>query len=601
MIFDTSIENTAYLAARGKVVLNACPGSGKTTCIIRKLPLLELECREKFGDYSGIACLSFTNVAKNEILQRYRAVYGYSFKYPNDVSTIDSFVNHHITLPYYNLLDKSYKRPHIVDQASTIDKLIATKFESKGKVYDSIVSPANKFKNNEGKPLYRSYAPSTICIDLRGDFSFNGKTPDSKTVDLNTFNQYAKAIFDWKVKNGFITSSDSAFLALKILKKHPQIGVWLVQRFPYIIIDEAQDNSEVQHAIFDELLTLGLKNLELIGDPYQSLYEWRDAKPQLFVSKYKNTNWIPLLLTDNRRSVQRIINLFSIVRCSSDVQINSLNVEDKNLDIVVYRYNESNTKLIVNDFEARCVAHEFQNNHIVVRGKKLLNKMIGEGSDIAPWKDPFPYKILNIKHQFEINSVKDAVNELRKLFLNILHPDLRFSEIQALIKDVKSDVSVNARLYSYLFKIPPTNQSLQNWSNGCISSLYDHFGIDVTHLFEFKQKINGFKMAVLKNELVNSYFNKPATNNYNIPVSTIHQIKGATLDALLYFLDESGSGESVGINSFICASSFPNQKQRMIYVACSRPKQLLALGVPIKIDETELKNKFGNGIEIVSL
>lgn len=601
MNFDTSEESSAFLTARGKIVLNACPGSGKTTCIIRKLPLLEAECKETYGEHSGIACLSFTNVAKNEILQRYRQVYGYSLRYPNHVSTIDSFINQYITLAYYNLIDSKFERPNIVDQASTIDKLIATTFESKGKVYETIASPANRYKNKQKRPLYHSYPPSTICIDVKGNFSFNGKTPDPKTVELAEFNKYASAVFTWKVKNGYITSLDSAFLALQLLRNHPQIGVWLVTRFPYILIDEAQDNSEIQHAIFDKLLELGLKNLELIGDPYQSLYEWRDAKPQLFADKYANSEWTGLLLTDNRRSVQRIINFFSIVRCTGDVNISSLNVDDKNIAVLVYRYTDNNMKLIVADFEARCASHQFSSNHIVVRGKKLLHKMIGEGSEIAPWKEAFPYKILMIKHLFEVNSVKDAVNELRKLFLTILNPGMRYAEMQALIRVAKEDVGVNAKLYQYLYKIPPTNQSLQNWTTACIQSMDEHFGINVADFFVFKKLIKGFKMADLKNEAVDSYFNKPATNNQNIPVSTIHQIKGATLDALLYFLDENGTGESVGLNSFISSTTFPSEKQRMIYVACSRPKQFLAIGVPFKATEKELKIKFGNDIEIITL
>ncbi|SHF80000.1 hypothetical protein SAMN02787100_2627 [Chryseobacterium sp. OV279] len=39
----------------------------------------------------------------------------------------------------------------------------------------------------------------------------------------------------------------------------------------------------------------------------------------------------------------------------------------------------------------------------------------------------------------------------------------------------------------------------------------------------------------------------------------------------------------------------------MIYVACSRPKQLLAICVPSQTTENELRTKFGNEIEIVTL
>ncbi|MNR47728.1 hypothetical protein D3C85_1668680 [compost metagenome] len=66
-------------------------------------------------------------------------------------------------------------------------------------------------------------------------------------------------------------------------------------------------------------------------------------------------------------------------------------------------------------------------------------------------------------------------------------------------------------------------------------------------------------------------------------------------------MDETGTGESVGLNSFVSSTTFPSEKQRMIYVACSRPKQFLAIGVPFKATEKELKERFGNEIEVVTL
>lgn len=68
MYFEND-ERLAYLRARGKVILNACPGSGKTTTIAKKI--LELENSKEIGSHSGVACLSFTNSAKDEINEAY--------------------------------------------------------------------------------------------------------------------------------------------------------------------------------------------------------------------------------------------------------------------------------------------------------------------------------------------------------------------------------------------------------------------------------------------------------------------------------------------------------------------------------------------------
>jgi len=601
MELEITPERKAYFDARGMVILNACPGSGKTSCIIHKLQHLEQECKKQYGAYCGIACLSFTNVAKDEILHKYKQTYGFDLQFPHLVSTIDSFINQFITLPYYNLLKKDYPRPQIVDQAGLIDKLVAVKFMWKGKLIDGIQAPMNKHKNKAGLPIFHSYAASKIWIDVNGHFTYEGKSPDPKFVDPAVFQTYGSDLLKWKLKKGLITSLDSAFIALHILKTHERIGGWLVKKFPYIIVDEAQDNSEIQHAIFDKLIAVGLKNIEMVGDPYQSLYEWRDAKPQLFLDKYKGTEWTGLPLSENRRSVQRIIDCFSIVRNSTDEKITSKGVVDLNIPIVVYKYNTTNPPLIVADFEQRCVQHKLKKNQIVVRGNSLKNRMLGNTSDVAPWKQYYPYTFLSVKHAFDTNHIKDAVNELRKTITELQNPDMDYHQLQELVNSRKEDYVLNGKLYDFLFKIPNSDYTLETWTNECLKLLKSNFAVDVAEKFEFKKKIDGYKMADLKQQKISVYFNKPASTKHNIPITTIHKVKGATLDAILFFLDETSNKESVTFKDFKLSDDFPSEKQRMIYVACSRPQQLLALALPDKITDADLKVKFGTDVEIIKL
>jgi hypothetical protein len=227
--------------------------------------------------------------------------------------------------------------------------------------------------------------------------------------------------------------------------------------------------------------------------------------------------------------------------------------------------------------------------------------MLGNTSEIEPWKYYYPYTLLKVKHHFETNEIKDAVKELRKLILDLLNPALDYHAMQKLQIDMADDFAFNGKLYSFLFNVPATSLSLLDWTNQCIQAINTHFGADATVAFEFKMKLNGYTMVDLKKEAVNLFFNKPASNQHNIPVTTIHQIKGATLDAILYFFDERSSGESVSFEDFKQSVSFPTEKQRMIYVACSRPKQLLALAFPDRITDTQLKGRFGNDIEIICL
>src|SRR5690606_23891120 len=121
--------------------------------------------------------------------------------------------------------------------------------------------------------------------------------------------------------------------------------------FPHIIVDEAQDNSLMQHQIFEELNNQGLANIEFIGDPYQSLYEFRDANPQLFLDKYKNEDYLGLDLSNNRRSPQRIIDCFSLLRPEAERTIKSACETDLKEPLLVYRYKADNRGDIINHFE----------------------------------------------------------------------------------------------------------------------------------------------------------------------------------------------------------------------------------------------------------
>ena len=157
MIYDLNEERSAYLQARGKIILNACPGSGKTTTIAQKI--IELEQSKEIDSYSGIACLSFTNSAKDEINESYSKLSGKILRFPNHVSTIDSFINKFITLPFYNLLNRDFSRPKILDHTNILDDMWRVKYKNKktGKLQDGLQYKINQFKDKNGRSIFHSY------------------------------------------------------------------------------------------------------------------------------------------------------------------------------------------------------------------------------------------------------------------------------------------------------------------------------------------------------------------------------------------------------------------------------------------------------------
>lgn len=600
MNLDITPELKAYLDAEGKIVLNACPGGGKTTAIVQKIINLEPVYRKKYDAYSGIACLSFTNAAKNELNEKYSELNGKSLSYPHLVSTIDSFINIYITLPYYHLLKRGFARPRILENNKKLNKFWNIKYEQDGKIKDGINRALLKFKTKEGKYTYFVYPPSDIRIEPDGRFTIKGSVPSEDKVDPDVFKNYCKYIKEWQFKRGLITTNDSSFIALTLLRKFPKIGTWLARRFPHIINDEAQDNSLLQHKIFEILENQGLKNIEFIGDPYQSLYEFRDANPQLFIDKFNNKNYNGLELTNNRRSPQHIINCFSLLRPDTASTINSASSENLEEPVLVYRYNNSDDRSkVIKNFDDYCYINSFNNRKIVVRGNTVRNKMLGRNAVQEPWKNSLPYELITARIEYEDSNLKDSIRAMRSIVIDLENPDANHSFKAQLREELKQDYANNARLIKLIKNLPCLSNTVEEWSMLCKEYLDGKLLVDTEPLFKIKRASTKFDKKT-RYEPVNSHFKRVDIKQTH-SLTTVHQVKGKTLDAILVFFDEKNHKENINFRDIIPEKDgFISEKKRIIYVAMSRAKHLLAMAFPSTISEAQIKNKFGNDVRIVN-
>ena len=601
MKFEITPQRQAFLDAKGKIVLNACPGSGKTTSIAKKIILLQGEYTKKFGRFSGIACLSFTNAAKDEISEKYTELSGDYLGFPHKVSTIDSFINQFITLPFYCLLENHCRRPKIIDDEKYLDSMWQIKYvDKRGKEKDGLKTSLLKFKAKNNNNLFYIYAPRKIRLEVDGSFTVQGNSPDPQKVDRNIFNDYAEFLFKSRLSKGLISTQDSAFIALRLLRKYSKIGEMLSERFPHIIVDEAQDNSAVQHALFDKLAELGLANLEFIGDPYQSLYEWRDADPGLFSNKYADAqNWQGLDLTDNRRSPQRIIDCFSILRKQGDPPISSACITDRQLPIVVYRYNQTNMPLIVKHFDKHCTYNCLEKRQIFVRGNALKNQMLGKAADQEPWKSKLPYRVIGARHKYEGNEIKGAMKDIRSIAVSLIANGCDIADVKDLEQDLKTNHQFNATLLNLLHDLPSFELSVSEWTTKTQIFLKERLSLSEDLDFETKARCSkNFDRGIL-NDPLNYHFKKSYSDS-RVPITTVHQVKGKSLDSILVFFNEKKYKDSITFSDIEPSSKdFPSEKQRIIYVALSRPKHLLAMAFPETITENEIYTLFGNQITII--
>jgi len=601
MNLEMSNELEKFLLARGKIVLNACPGGGKTTAIARKLMDLEPEYLSTHGNYSGVACLSFTNAAKEELNDKYLELRGGQLKFPHLVSTIDSFINQYITLPYYYLLNRDFERPKILDDVNILNSAWKIDYIDKktGKTKEGLKKEINDFKAKSGRSIYYVYAPSSIRLEPDASFTIKGKMPSDEKVDIKVFNNYCKHIKKWQFEKGLITTNDSAYIAYHLITKNPKISQWLALRFPHILVDEAQDNSLLQHRIFEELGNQGLKNIEFVGDPYQSLYEFRDANPGLFLEKYSDGNYQPLDLTNNRRSPQHIIDCFSLLRAKDHVKIETACKQNLDIPITVYRYSDDNRSDIINHFEGICNDKAFLKRKIVVRGNTIRNQMLGRNAIQKPWHSQTAYDLIQAKIEYADKNIKEAISISRRIAVKLQFSSLSYAKLIEKRKDLQLDYNFNAFLIKFIQNLPALSNTVKEWTDLTERYLRDTLGLTEAVLLGLKRPSRYLAKTTLT-ESVDAHFNRVDIDKTG-SLTTIHKVKGKTLEAILIFFDKHNHRENINFRDIACEEDgeFISEIKRIIYVAMSRPEHLLAMAFPESISEEDIKTKFGDNIKIV--
>ena len=586
--YDITPQRQAYLEARGYTILTACPGSGKTTSIVKKLLTVSHYCEEHYGKHTGFACLSFTNKACAELKQKYMELHDERLVFPNEVLTIDSFIMQYVVLPFWYLCDACKKKPIVVNEASILDRIYYNNILINNKWQQYPIMTLRTFAS-----LMHRKNPSLISIDKAG-FKWNHKT----ITDENEI-AYCTAAFTYRLEKGFITSSDALWIACDVLDHHQDVAKALVARFPYIIVDEAQDNSELHFEFFKLLKRAGLQNIEFVGDICQSIYGFNNAKPELLQSMMAEGVWNVLPLSECRRSNQRIINLYSKLKSSDVPTITSHDVEDKGIPIVVYKYDDGNVRDVIQDFNKICKDNKLSTKMILARGVDKCKTLAGvKDVDFKYWKSELPYLLIDAVLALESSDMDYAFRKMRLVLADLLTDNSHDAKRQ-FIHEIEHDIDWNAKIFEFLKKVPPLSLSFKEWSNQTCSLLQTYWGLENRpELIPYQKKV-GYTMKEMADVPVEQYHQSNDNGSeYYKSVDTIHAVKGATLDAVLLFMSADSRGQSISLKDFPSSPvSVMTESQRMIYVACSRARQFLALAVPRSITDEKIRRAL-TGVDI---
>jgi DNA helicase II / ATP-dependent DNA helicase PcrA len=289
------VQKKAVLHTDGPLLLLASPGSGKTTTTIMRIGYLI----EVYGiNPSRIKAVTFSRASATDMKERFNRFFPNYSERSVDFSTIHSLA-FEVVREFFYKKRMSYQ-------------IIEGKNDSGGKI------PFQK--NQMLRKIFRSINNENITEDQLDDLSTyisfikNKLVPSSDWDKVKCEVPNAKQIFQEyeRVKKSVASSllvdfDDMLTIANNAFEKDRDLLRKYQQRYDYILTDESQDTSMVQHSIIEKLVQQH-QNLYVVADDDQSIYTWRAAEPQYLLDfKQVYPDAVVLMMEQNYRSSKDIV------------------------------------------------------------------------------------------------------------------------------------------------------------------------------------------------------------------------------------------------------------------------------------------------------
>ena len=429
-----------------------------------------------------------------------------------------------------------------------------------------------------GKTFSDSYFPN-LSYDINGElYPINKRIMPSNWQSIRHIRTAKKRL----QKAGYANQNDANYFAMKILDCYPMVAKAIIHRFPFFIIDEAQDTSEIQMKIIDLLINNGLENIMLLGDPDQAIFEWHTANPKLFIEKYNEWKDNSIILNENRRSSQNICNC-SFKLSTLQETSKAINEEVKECTFVpeVKTYDIDNIGELIEYFKGLCSVYDIdvtpEKVAVIFRSKNIFNVIAGiaeTGYEKQPWVINFPYSKDFAKGKYLICN-----GDFRKGFCLIQNAIIKvmtgkhFCSAQDLkyFTEMNGIVEFRKNVYKIIKLLPDINHTIGEWIEKA-NALFIKNQIDI------KLNIKRSLKDISFDELFGNE-NKRITE-CQFRVGTIHSVKGETFEAVLVILKQKGIGKHYKTLLRENVQISDNEELRIVYVGITRPRRLLVLAVP---------------------
>ena len=496
-------QEEAVVYHEGPIAIIAGAGSGKTRVLSYRVAYL---VEEMNFDPSSILAITFTNKAANEMKSRINSLIGeYNFKWIGTYHAIclkilKHDIQHLNRSPNFSVID-------VEDQKSIIRE-----------IYQFRHFTQSEMKINKAVSLI------SLLKDTDFDFTINHDPFELRSYSIYTNSEYQmiKQIYlDYQKRlldHNLVDFNDLIILTLELLDKFPDVANKWKHFFKYILVDEFQDTNLKQFKILLHLINPDKNNILIVGDPDQSIYNWRGSYSQIFLDfhkKFKNAKFV--MLDINYRSTKSILNA-----------ANSLISHNKNrVDKKLQTQNPQGKKPIF--YFARTQAEEAQ---YVCNKIKELNKLNVPNTEIA-----ILYRSNFLSRYIEEQLISNSISYH-------IYGGFRFyerKEIKDLISYLKLMVSDDELSLKRVINVPNRKigpQTIEKINQYCLEK-------DISFLEAIKSNTNNWNYRT-----VNSFYDlilklREQTKGMTITEALKHIINELQYDAYLHSLDIEDRMENV--------------------------------------------------------
>lgn len=586
--------------------IKACPGSGKTTTLLAKLLILEKKL--PLEQNRGICVLTHTNVAINEISQRLGMKNNKLLSYPNNFSTIQSFVNQYLTIPSYNYFFK--KDIHSIDN----DVYSENFFREYRRVFS---------RGTDMYLLKRKLTPDVLCNSLQFNLHdrnviLNGGSPFKFGPHSDTYKKLL-SIKNALLDSGILSFHDAYVLAYEYVEKFPEIRELISSRFAFLFMDEMQDTDAKQIKLISKIFDSKKTVIQRIGDENQAIFESGD-----------DIAWVPeegfISISDSQRFSKIIAERVKYI-CITPQELGG-NPDIRDINPILLKFSNKSIKNVLPAFSELILEHGLdQLDQQVFKavgriGKERNDDRLSIGSYFDHYIKDHPKKVTSYKtlrgYICALTGIEgNNVNNFRQHLISCVLKSLRVMGVKyngrwftekSLIRYLKEN---DPDFFNFL------NRELTNWitrylNNDDIShdlklfiqnSLSETFGANGNSmgLNIFLNSEEGIPHSAEGDtkKPINVYSYEKDNKKINVALDTIHSVKGETHTATLYletFKHHYDFEKLIGYlkgNHSRPTAKYVMENLRLAYVGMTRPTYLLCIAIrkeSIKGHEDELKN-----------